>query len=98
MPHRLPAPHAMIRLLPALLLTAALAGCATERVVTRLQVAPCPPNPPTVACPDMPSPGPTLRSLLSAWAEARAVHAACRAALDAWHDAHHACAGDVREP
>ena len=84
----------MIRHLLALALTAALAGCASERVVTRIQVVPCPPDPPAIPCPDMPPRGPTLRSLLIAFADAQAVHAECRAALIAWQDAHRACRSD----
>lgn len=93
MPHRLYPPPVVCCLRAALLIAAlaALAGCAAGRVVTRVEVSPCPPAPLAVACPDMPPPGATLRSLLSAWADAQAVHAACRSAVAAWETAWQAC-------
>lgn len=51
----------------------------------------CPPAPVAVECPGFPARGSTLRELLRAWEQARAVHAECHAALGAWEIAHRNC-------
>lgn len=84
----------MTRAMAAATIALALAGCAPERIVPELRAVPCPPNPPAVACPDFPARPATLRDLLSAWADARAAHATCRAALRAWRETHETCLQD----
>lgn len=75
----------------ALTLTTLASGCAPSPPAHVPAIEVCPPAPPAVECPALPSRGSTLRDLLAAWVSARAVHAECRAALGAWEDSHRRC-------
>ena len=86
------------RLLLAGAVALSVSGCAPAPVATvRTVVERCPTELPLVPCPPWPADAPrTLLDLEQAYAEGKAAHAACRAALDATTEAWAACG--VAEP
>lgn len=75
-----------------------LAACSAKtEIVYRTVVEQCPVIEPKVSCLPFPKRGETLREFLTAWEEAKSIHAECAASLEAWETSWEACGNEQKE-